>query len=57
MLGPGAYNTLEEEQIKRKYKVKHEKLLMTQIQPRKAIAKVGRNLAKAVVKVPEYEET
>lgn len=60
MLGPGAYNTIEEENIKRKYIAKYDKLFAHSKSLRasgKGIVKVGKNLAKATEKVPEFEET
>ena len=55
MLGPGAYNTLEEERIRKKYAAKHEEL--SGINRQRGLIKVGKNLIKANTRVPEYEET
>lgn len=60
MLGPGAYNTIEEEKVKKKYIAKYDKLFAGATSLRtggRGIVKVGKNLSKAVETVPEYEET
>ena len=56
MLGPGAYNTIEEEKTRKKYLAKHEKLLAQQVSAKKGLVKVGKNLVNGRA-VPEFEET
>ena len=58
-VGPGAYNTLEEEETKKKYASKHQGLLKTTTSASKksGLAKVGKNFISAKGIVPEFEET
>lgn len=57
-MGPGAYNTLEEERIKQKYIAKYDKLFTgASLKAGRGIVRVGKNLSKATERVPEYEET
>ena len=57
-VGPGAYNTTAEEEMKKKYASKHQNLLKTATSASKkgGLAKVGKNLISTKV-VPEFEET
>ena len=57
-VGPGAYNTIEDEEKKKKYASKHQSLLKTTTSATKnsGLAKVGKNLISTKV-VPEFEET
>ena len=46
-VGPGSYNTMEEEHMKRKYRLKHHKLLGESSAQKRGLVRVGKNLVKA----------
>lgn len=48
-VGPGSYNTIEEEQLRKKYKLKHHKLLGENSVQKRGLVRVGKNLVKASV--------